>query len=209
MKSMGTRRVAGCLLLMLGLSAFFLHSNSGFVPTVHASSRSISLVAQFPYWNGTNPTITVTKGDSVSITVSRSDSASHELLIDFDGDGVSDTADCGTVDVCSNVIGPTDPMPAFVANTSGNFTYFCTYHPTYMYGTFQVRSSSASPDFSVTATPSSTSIVQGTNANSTITISSIAGFSGTISLSASASPSGPNTSFQPNPVTISSGPATS
>ena len=57
------------------------------------------------------------------------------------------------------------------------------------------------PDFSIGAAPSSLSIAQGGNGNSTITISSLAGFSGATTLSASGLPAGVTAAFSTNPVT--------
>ncbi len=57
------------------------------------------------------------------------------------------------------------------------------------------------PDFSVGASPSSVSVTQGSSANSTITVTSLNGFNGAVSLSASGLPSGVSASFSINPVT--------
>ncbi len=57
------------------------------------------------------------------------------------------------------------------------------------------------PDFSVSASPSSLSIVQGGNGTSTITVASVNGFNSAVSLSASGLPSGVTASFAPPAVT--------
>jgi len=59
----------------------------------------------------------------------------------------------------------------------------------------------AQPDFTIGASPSSLTIVQGTNGTSTITISSLNGFNSATNLSASGLPSGVTAGFVPNPVT--------
>ncbi|MBU6410814.1 MAG: DUF1349 domain-containing protein, partial [Verrucomicrobia bacterium] len=57
------------------------------------------------------------------------------------------------------------------------------------------------PDFSLSASPSSLTVAQGTNGTSAITINPIAGFNGTVSLSASGLPSGVTVSFNPSSAT--------
>ncbi len=57
------------------------------------------------------------------------------------------------------------------------------------------------PGFSVSASPSSVSVVQGSTANSTITVSSVNGFSSATTLSVSGLPTGVTAAFSTNPVT--------
>ncbi len=61
-----------------------------------------------------------------------------------------------------------------------------------------------SPDFSLGASPSSLSVVQGTSGTSTITVSPLNGFSGSVTLSASGLPSGVTAGFSPNPTSTTS-----
>jgi subtilase family serine protease len=58
----------------------------------------------------------------------------------------------------------------------------------------------ASPDFSLSATPGSTTVTAGGKATPSVSISSIGGFSGTVNLSASGVPSGASASFSPQSV---------
>jgi hypothetical protein len=57
------------------------------------------------------------------------------------------------------------------------------------------------PDFSVSASPSSLTVAQGSSGTSTITVGSLNGFSSAVTLSASGLPSGVTASFSPNPIT--------
>ena len=59
---------------------------------------------------------------------------------------------------------------------------------------------SSSPNFSLSASPSSVTVVQGNNGTSTITASISGGFNSTIGLSATGQPSGVTVSFSPNPI---------
>ena len=66
---------------------------------------------------------------------------------------------------------------------------------------FPSCSTSATPDFSLSASPSSLTVTQGSSGSSTITVSSLNGFNAATTLSASGLPSGVTASFSANPVT--------
>jgi len=67
----------------------------------------------------------------------------------------------------------------------------------------------APPDFSITASPASLRIPSGSSATSSIVLTSLNGFIGTLSLSAQSSPIGPSLSFNPVSVGLSAGGSTS
>jgi subtilase family serine protease len=60
---------------------------------------------------------------------------------------------------------------------------------------------STSPSFTLSASPNSLTITQGTSGTSTITVNDQNGFSGSVTLSASGLPSGVTAGFSPNPTT--------
>jgi hypothetical protein len=62
----------------------------------------------------------------------------------------------------------------------------------------------ATPDFSLSASPGSVSVVQGSNGSSTITVNPVNGFTGSVSLSASGLPAGVTATFNPTSTTGSS-----
>lgn len=62
----------------------------------------------------------------------------------------------------------------------------------------------ATPDFSLSASPSSVSVTQGGNGSSTVTVTPTGGFTGSVTLSNSALPSGVTASFGTNPTTSTS-----
>src|SRR5439155_933127 len=160
-------------------------------------------------WNGTtnpNPTIAVEQGDTVTIVWSNGDSGVyHQFLLDIDKDG-TDMSDCSpSADPCTGVT-TTGGTVTFTASTDGSFTYYCTVHPGSMKGMFIVQP----PGFSMAPNPSSLTILQGSSSASTISLSSEHGFTGTINLGASVSPTGPTASMMPTSVSVSPGsPATS
>src|SRR5438552_13934207 len=177
----------------------------------HASTVTIHLVAYYASgWNGTtnpNPTINVQQGDSVTVVWSNGDTGGtpHQFLIDVDKDGFSDTSDCSpTADPCTNGLSTTGGSVTFTASKAGSYTYYCTVHPTTMLGTFIVQG------FSIVPNPSSLTMGQSSSTTSIITVSSENGFTGTITLGASVSPTGPGASLMPTSVPVSPGsPATS
>lgn len=62
----------------------------------------------------------------------------------------------------------------------------------------------AGPDFSLSASPASVSVVQGGSNTSTITVNPVNGFNGSVTLSASGLPSGVTATFAPNPASTTS-----
>jgi len=64
--------------------------------------------------------------------------------------------------------------------------------------------SSTSPSFTLSASPSSLTITQGSSGTSTITVTDVGGFTGSVTLAASGLPSGVTASFGTNPTTSTS-----
>src|SRR5439155_6293851 len=62
----------------------------------------------------------------------------------------------------------------------------------------------AAPDYTPSASPNSLTVTQGTNSSSTISVSPLNGFTGSVQLSASGLPTGVTAAFNPNPATVSS-----
>jgi hypothetical protein len=71
-------------------------------------------------------------------------------------------------------------------------------------GSFAFNGCSGSPNFNLSASPSSVTITQGNSGTSTITVVPLNGFSGSVTLSASGLPSGVTAGFSPNPTTSTS-----
>src|SRR6266496_6160871 len=200
--------------VLIGMIAFFLIAsmfgsmlpswsilNPTSIPKAHAVSHPIKLTGAFYNgWNGTNPgpTITVAKGDSVSMTLVSGDSAPHTFVIDVDKDGVV-TPNC-SVDKCSQQFTTTITYTFTVDFGPGTYTYYCSIHLSAMVGTFIVPG----PDYGASSSPSSLTILQGANANSTVSITSLNNFAGSVTLSSSSSspPGLLTSSFSVNPVMV-------
>ncbi len=69
---------------------------------------------------------------------------------------------------------------------------------------FPTCAGGGSPDFSLSANPTSLTIAQGAQGTSTITVTPIDGFSGSVTLNATGLPSGVTAGFSPNPTTSTS-----
>jgi hypothetical protein len=70
-------------------------------------------------------------------------------------------------------------------------------------GSFKFTGCSAGPDFSISASPASRTVLQGNSTTYTVTVGASGGFSGTVTLSASGLPSGASASFNPATITTS------
>jgi plastocyanin len=103
-----------------------------------ASTPTISLVGfTTAGWNSTNPTITVTQGQDLTIQLSSGDGVLHRFFVDVDKNGP--TPDCPGMDVCSNAFPPSTTLTFTVSFAPGTYTYYCSVHPTTMLGSFIVQ----------------------------------------------------------------------
>ena len=115
------------------------------VPDAHAATVPIRLIGSFTAWNAStsspNPTITVTQGDMVSITLTSTDTT-HQFALDVDRDGTMFIAACPTGDTSSTTFTAAAGTTVTIntASLSGTYTYFCTIHSA-MVGSFVVNPS--------------------------------------------------------------------
>jgi len=184
---------------------FFSPSILPTAPKVHAASLSIVLVGTISAWNAStnpNPTITVHQGDTINLKLSSGDGVTHLFLLDADNDG-SGTADCPATDPCSAFFSSSTPITySFTASfPAGTYTYYCAVHPTTMLGSFVIL---GRPDYTISATPGSLSLGQGNSSSSTVTVASVMGFTGPVSLSTGVSPAGPTASISPSSLIVPS-----
>lgn len=150
--------------------------------------------------------LSVTQGTSGSstITITPSGGFSGSVTLSASGLPAGVTAGFGTNPATSSSVltltasstATTGTSTVTITGTSGTLTHTTTISLTV--------SAPASPNFSLSASPASLTVKQGTSGNSTITVTPSNGFTGSVSLSNSALPSGVTASFGVNPTTSTS-----
>jgi hypothetical protein len=141
---------------------------------------------------GATTTITVTPlngfGGNVNLTASGLPSGVTASFIP------NPTATSSTLTLSAGSGAATGTFNVTVSGTSGSLTNTTTISLTV----------TLAPNFSISASPSSLMVRRGGTANTTITITALNGFAGSVSLSASGLPKGVTATFTPNPATGSS-----
>lgn len=114
------------------------------------------------------PTMTVSQGDLVNLTLTSQDGFPHQFFVDYNGNGSPDAGE------------PTSPQFSstinfqFTASKAGNFTYHCAIHPLVMLGTFIVT---PTHDVAITGIePSKTNVGQGVTMRVNVTVANLGGF---------------------------------
>ena len=160
--------------------------------TVAASPASHSVVQG----SSTSYTVTVTPSGGFTGTVSFSVSglpagaAATFNPTSVPGSGTS------TMSVTTSSTTPTGSYPLTITGTSGTQTHTAS--------VTLVVTAPVTPNFSLSASPASQSVVQGASTSYTVTITPSGGFTGSVTLSASGLPAGAAASFAPNPATSTS-----
>lgn len=158
--------------------------------SLSASPTSLSL-AQGTSGNSTI-TVAASGGFTGSVTLSASGLPSG-VTATF---GTNPTTSTSVVTLSASSTATTGTATVTVTGTSGSLTHTTTISLTV--------TAPAQPDFSLSASPSSLTVKQGTSGSSTITVTDIAGFTGSVTLSNSALPSGVTAAFGTNPTTSTS-----
>jgi uncharacterized membrane protein len=114
--------------------------------------------------------------------------------------GTNPTTSTSVVTLAASSTATTGTFTVTITGTSGTLTHTTTISLTVK--------PVASPNFSLSASPSSVTVVQGNGGNTTISVTPSGGFTGSVSLSASGLPSGVTATFSPNPITNGSGNST-
>jgi heme/copper-type cytochrome/quinol oxidase subunit 2 len=102
--------------------------------TVRAATVTFNLYGSISGWGFTpgdtsNPTLVVTEGDQVSITLHNQD-VGHRFYVDYDGNGAISPGEPASPTFTTTIVFN------FTVDRSGTFTYYCAIHPTTMHGTF-------------------------------------------------------------------------
>jgi subtilase family serine protease len=147
--------------------------------------------------------VTVTQGGTGTSTISVTDVGGFSGSVTLAASGLPSgvTASFGTnpttgtsvLTLTASGTATTGAATVTITGTSGSLTATTSIALTV--------NSSATPNFSVSASPNSLTITQGSNGTSTITITSTGGFNSATTLSASGLPSGVTATFSTNPVT--------
>jgi hypothetical protein len=145
---------------------------------------------------GTSGTSTVTVHPSGGFTGSVTLSASGLPSGVSASFGTNPTTSTSVVTFTASSTATTGTSTVTITGTSGTLTHTTTVSLTI--------NAPAQPDFSLSASPSSVSVVQGNTATSTISVTDVGGFTGSVTLSASGLPSGVTASFGTNPTTSTS-----
>jgi hypothetical protein len=141
-----------------------------------------------------NSTITVTPSGGFTGSVSLSTSALPSgVTASF---GTNPTTGTSVVTFTASSTATTGTSSITITGTSGTLTHTTSISLTV--------NRVATPNFSLSASPSSLTVKQGTSGSSTITVSPSGGFTGSVTLSNSALPSGVTASFGTNPTTSTS-----
>ena len=173
-------------------------TSTGFDFSVSLSPTSGSVVQG----SGTTSTVTVSLVSGTSTTVSLSTSinptAAGLTATVSPTSGTPTYTSTLTISTATNT--PTGSYTITVTGTSGTLSHSATYSLTV--------NPPQSPDFSISASPSSLTMSRSGSTSTTVTITSLNGFSGTVTLSTSALPTGVTASFNPASVTGGSGTST-
>jgi len=150
--------------------------------------------------------LTVTQGSSGNSTITVTPSGGFTGSVNLSASGLPSgvTAKFGTnpttstsvVTLAASSTATTGTFTVTITGTSGTLTHTTTISLTVKAAT--------SPNFSLSASPSSVTVVQGNSGKSTISVTPSGGFTGSVSLSASGLPSGVTASFGTNPTTSTS-----
>jgi hypothetical protein len=150
--------------------------------------------------------VTVTQGSSGSstITVTPSNGFTGSVSLSASGLPAGVSASFGTnpatssssVTFTASSTASTGTRTVTITGTSGSLTHTTTISLTV--------NATSTPDFSLSASPSSLTVKQGSSGSSTITVAPSGGFAGSVTLSTSALPSGVTASFGTNPTTSTS-----
>src|SRR5579864_7378733 len=138
-----------------------------------------------------NSTITVTPSGGFTGSVTLSNSALPSgVTASF---GTNPTTGSSVVTFTASSTATTGTTSVTITGTSGTLSHTTSISLTV--------NATATPNFSLSASPSSLTVKQGTSGSSTITVTPSGGFTGSVTLSNSALPSGVTAAFGTNPTT--------
>jgi hypothetical protein len=176
-------------------------------------SNSANNCVTFPAVSGPNYTLsaspsslTVTQGSSGSSTITVTPSGGFTGSVSLSTSalpsgvtasfGTNPTTGTSVVTFTASSTATTGTTSVTITGTSGTLSHTTSISLTV--------NATATPNFSLSASPSSLSVTQGSSGSSTISVTPSGGFTGSVTLSNSALPSGVTASFGTNPTTSTS-----
>lgn len=176
-------------------------------------SNSANNCVNFPVVSGPNfslsaspSSLTVTQGSSGSSTITVTPSGGFTGSVSLSTSalpsgvtasfGTNPTTGTSVVTFTASSTATTGTSSVTITGTSGTLSHTTSISLTV--------NATATPNFSLSASPSSLTVKQGTSGSSTISVTPSGGFTGSVSLSNSALPSGVTASFGTNPTTSTS-----
>ena len=186
----------------LGTTALVVTGTSGVVS--HSASASLTVVPPPDYsLTATPATRTVNAGAATAYTVSVSPANGFAGDVTLSVAGLP--ASVGTVAVSPAVVhgnGTAQVAVSTVATApAGTYTLTVSSSSGALSHSVTVKLIVNRPDFAVTMSPSSVTVTRGQTATNTVTVSSISGFAGSVSLKASGLPANASVTWTGNPVT--------
>ena len=169
-------------------------------------TANVTLVVTSPDFSvsATPPTQTVAVGSNTSYTVTISPLAGFSGTVGFSVSGLPAGATAAFNPTTVTTSGSSSMTVTVAAGTStGSYPLTITATSGTLSHTANVTLVVTSPDFSVSATPPTQTVAMGSNTSYTVTISPLAGFSGTVGFSVSGLPAGATAAFNPTTVTTS------
>src|SRR3989441_606736 len=149
---------------------------------------------------------TVTQGGSTTYTVNITPSGGFTGAVSLTATGLPAGASASfspnpatgsaTMSVSTGAGTPTGSFSVTITGTSGNLTHTTSVS--------LVVSAAAVPDFGLSATPASQTVIRGGSTTYTANISRLGGFTGGVTFSVSGLPAGATGTFNPNPATANS-----
>jgi hypothetical protein len=195
-----------------GQQATYVANGTSYVIQLEFSNSANNCVT-FPAVSGPNYTLsaspsslTVTQGSSGSSTITVTPSGGFTGSVTLSTSalpsgvtasfGTNPTTGSSVVTFTASSTATTGTTSVTITGTSGTLSHTTSISLTV--------NATATPNFSLSASPSSLSVTQGSSGSSTITVTPSGGFTGSVTLSNSALPSGVTASFGTNPTTGSS-----
>ncbi len=195
----GTATTGTSTVTITGTSGSLTHTTTVTLTVNAAAVPNFSLSAS-------PASVSVTQGGSVSSTVTVTPINGFNGSVSLSASGLpsgvtasfnpASATTTSTVTFTASSTATTGTVTVTITGTSGSLTQSTTI-------TLTVNAV-ATPNFSLSASPASVAITQGNSGTSTITVTPVNGFTGSVSLSASGLPSGVTASFNPASTTSTS-----